>query len=70
MASAVPDSCCKSYEPKCAQKPFGKHPSNIYYEVFKNTFSFFFDMIHFLINRVVHLHCIVFITHISSHLAV
>jgi hypothetical protein len=33
MASAVPDSCCKSYEPKCAQKPYGKHPSNIFYEV-------------------------------------
>jgi CD151 antigen len=32
MASAVPDSCCKSYEPKCAQKPYGKHPSNIFYE--------------------------------------
>jgi len=35
MASAVPDSCCKSYEPKCAQKPYGKHPSNIFYEVFR-----------------------------------
>ncbi len=33
MASAVPDSCCKSYEPQCAQKPYGKHPSNIFYEV-------------------------------------
>ncbi|UJR37782.1 hypothetical protein I4U23_030474 [Adineta vaga] len=32
MASAVPDSCCKSYEPKCAQKPYGKHPSNIFYK--------------------------------------
>ncbi|CAF0991218.1 unnamed protein product [Rotaria sp. Silwood1] len=32
MASAVPDSCCKSYEPQCAQKPYGKHPSNIFYE--------------------------------------
>lgn len=32
MASAVPDSCCKSYEPQCAQKPFGKHPSNIFYK--------------------------------------
>jgi hypothetical protein len=32
MASAVPDSCCKSYELKCAQKPYGKHPSNIFYD--------------------------------------
>ncbi|CAF0723809.1 unnamed protein product [Adineta steineri] len=32
MDSAVPDSCCKSYEPKCAQKPYGKHPSNIFYK--------------------------------------
>ncbi|CAF0971332.1 unnamed protein product [Adineta ricciae] len=30
MNSAVPDSCCKSYEPKCARKPYGKHPSNIF----------------------------------------
>ncbi|CAF1549189.1 unnamed protein product, partial [Didymodactylos carnosus] len=28
----VPDSCCKSFEYKCVQKPFGIHPSNIYYQ--------------------------------------
>jgi hypothetical protein len=49
MASAVPDSCCKSYEPKCAQKPYGKHPSNIFYEVLeklKSIVSFDWDLIH------------------------
>jgi len=41
MANAVPDSCCKSYEPKCAQKPYGKHPSNIFYKVDLPYFLYF-----------------------------
>jgi hypothetical protein len=76
MASAVPDSCCKSYEPKCAQKPYGKHPSNIFYEVFRYFFlrpSYVTNIVdkreseirNFIYNsRVVHRHSIVFIIHI------
>lgn len=39
MDSAVPDSCCKSYELTCAEKPYGKHPSNIFYKVISSSNS-------------------------------